>query len=65
MKQKQTFIDCYLGKYKWYRKFRGGTWFLHEFTKSASELTFIQGERWWARYGGLNRYSIVIEQENY
>jgi hypothetical protein len=65
MKQKQTWIDTYLGGYKWYRKLRKGYWYKHQFTKDAEELTFPQGEMWWARYGELNRYSVVIEQEIY
>lgn len=59
----QTWLDVYLGKYKWYRKIRGGYWYKHQFTKDAQELTFIEGKTWWARYGELNRYSIVVEQE--
>ena len=65
MKQKQTLIDAYLGKYKLYRKFRKGFWFKHQFTQSASELSFVAGETWWARYGEINRYSKVIGQEFY
>ncbi len=65
MKNKQTWLDVYLGKYKWYRKIRGGYWYKHQFTKDAIELTFDEGGTWWARYGELNRYSIVIEQEIY
>lgn len=62
---KQTWLDVYLGKYKWYRKIRGGAWFKHRFTNDAEQLTFTEGETWWARYGLINRYSTVIEQENY
>ena len=65
MKQKQTWLDTYFGKYKFYRKLRGGYWYKHQFTKYAIELTFDEGDTWWARYGELNRYSIVIEQEIY
>ena len=65
MENKQTWLDFYLGKYKWYRKKRGGYWYKHQFTKDASELTFTEGVTWWAKYGEINRYSIVIEQEIY
>jgi hypothetical protein len=65
MKQKQTWIDTYLGRYSWYRKLRKGYWYKHQFTKDAQELTFPQGKTWWARYGEINRYSIVIKQEIY
>ena len=65
MIQKQTWIDVYLGKYKWYRRLRKGCWYKHQFTKYAQELTFLPGRTWWARYGEINRYSIVIAIENY
>lgn len=63
MEQKQTWIDVYLGKYKWYRKLRKGTWYKHRFTQDAQELSFLPNKVWWARYDECNRYSIVIEQE--
>jgi hypothetical protein len=65
MEQKQNWIDNYLGIFSWYRKLRKGYWYKHQFTKDAQELTFQQGKTWWARYGEINRYSIVIEQEIY
>lgn len=60
---KQTWLDVYLGKFKWYRKLRKGTWYKHQFTKDAEELTFPQGNTWWARYGKINRYSDVVATE--
>lgn len=65
MESKQIWLDVYLGKYKWYRKKRGGYWHKHQFTKDARELTFDEGVTFWAKYGEINRYSIVIEQEIY
>lgn len=65
MKQKQTWLDVYLGRYKWYRKLKGGKWYLHQFTIHAEELTFSKGDTFWARYGKLNRYTNVIEQEQW
>jgi hypothetical protein len=65
MKQKQTWIDVYLGKYKWYRRLRKGCWYKHQFTKDAQELSFLPGKTWWARYREINRYSIVIAIETY
>jgi len=62
---KQTWLHVYLGKYKCYRKLLGGTWYKHQFTKDAAELTFIEGHTWWAVYPKLNRYSNVIEQETW
>lgn len=63
MKQKQTWMDTYLGNYCWFRKLRKGDWYKHQFTKNAQELNFPKGLIWWARYGEINRYSIVVEQE--
>jgi hypothetical protein len=65
MKQKQTWVDTYLGRYKWYRKLRKGYWYQHKFTIDAEELTLPQGKTFWSRYGEINRYSIVIKQEIY
>ena len=62
---KQTWLDCYLGKFKLYRRLKGGSWFLHEFTIDAEQITFRKGNRFWARYGELNRYTKVIKQESY
>ena len=52
-------------RYRWYRKWKGGTWYKQQFTKDAEELTFPQGKTFWATYGNLNRYSKVIETEVY
>lgn len=60
---KQTWLDVYFGKFKLYRKMRKGTRYKHQFTKDAEELTFPQGDTWWARYGKINRYSDVIATE--
>jgi hypothetical protein len=54
-----------LSKYKWYRKLSKGTWYKHQFTSDAGELTFPQGSTFWARYGNINRYSVVIDTEHY
>ena len=52
-------------RYKFWRKFKGGGWYKHQFTRDANELSFPQGKTWWARYGKINRYSEVIETEDY
>ena len=66
MKNQNTkIIDVYFGGFKWYRKFRNGCWYLHKFTKAAEELTFPEGKTFWARYGEINRYSVVITEEFY
>jgi len=62
---KQTWLDVYFGKFKWYRKLRGGKWYHHQFTKDAEQLNFPEGKTWWARYGNLNRYSKVISEEKW
>jgi hypothetical protein len=62
---KQTWLDVYLGKFLWYRKITGGTWYNHRFTKDAIELTFTEGDTWWAKYDKINRYSDVINIELY
>jgi hypothetical protein len=62
---KQTWLDVYLGRYKWYRKLRGGKWYLHQFTVDAEQLTFEAGKCWWARYATQNKYSIVVGEEDY
>jgi hypothetical protein len=62
---KQTWLDVYFGKYEWYRKIRGGRWYCHQFTKDAEQLTFPEGKTWWARHGNLNRYSKVIDEEQW
>jgi hypothetical protein len=63
--KKQTAVDTYFGRYKWYRKLVGSFWYKHQFTKDANELTFTAGGTWWARYNQCNRYSEVIEIETY
>lgn len=58
-------IDVYFGKYKWFRKYRGGKWYLHKFTRDAKELTFNKNPFFWAKYGNINRYSRVVGEEEY
>jgi len=52
-------------RFKWWRKLKGGTWYKHQFTRDAIELTFDEGGTWWTRYDKINRYSSVIEVESY
>ena len=65
MKQKHTWIDTYLDKYKWYRKLRKGYWYKHRFTLLGHQLRLNDRRDWWARYGEVNAFSSVIEQEIY
>ena len=41
-------------EFRWYRKWRGGTWYKHSFTLAANELGLPTGGTWWVIYG--NRY---------
>ena len=51
--------------FKWYRKWKGGTWYKHQFTKDALWLCITFTGTWWARYEKINRYSDVIKIEIY
>lgn len=62
-KQKTILIDYYFSRFKLYRKWRKCTWYKHQFTKEALELSINFTGTWWALYGEINRYSIVIEIE--
>lgn len=62
---KVKWADIHLGKFEFYRKLKGGKWYLHEFTKDAEQLTFNKGSRFWTRYGYMNRYTKVILEETY
>ena len=62
---KQSSIDTHLGKYKWYRRLIGGYWYKHQFTRDVQDICVTFVGVWWARYGEINRYSMVVEQEIY
>jgi hypothetical protein len=51
--------------FKWYRKWRGGVWYKHEFTDYAMQISLPPCSTFWARYGKINRYTDVIETEDY
>lgn len=63
--QMPIYIDYYLSNYKWYRKLRKKTWYKHEFTVDALELSLTFTGTFWGLYGKINRYSEVIDVENY
>jgi hypothetical protein len=65
MKNNRYWLDYYLSKYKWYRKWRKGYWYKHKFTTDALQLSLNFYGCWWARYPKINRYSIVIDTEFY
>lgn len=54
-----------LNRFKWYRKWRKGTWYKHQFTKDALCISPTFTGAFWARYPNINRYSIVIDNETY
>lgn len=53
-----------LSNYKWYRKWKGGTWYQHQFTTRAAFAFGFNGT-FWTRYGKINDYSDVIDIEIY
>ncbi|MGU3377639.1 hypothetical protein [Chryseobacterium sp. M5A1_1a] len=55
-----SWIDMYLGRFQIYRFFRRGTWYKHQFTNDATQITLPEGKTFWARYSEINRYSKVI-----
>lgn len=57
--------DYYLNKFRWYRKWRKLTWYKHKFTSDALELSLSFTGTFWALYSNINRYSIVIETEEW
>ena len=65
IKKKPIWTDYYLNKYKWYRKWRKCTWYKHEFTKDALEISMTFVGTWWALYGNINRYSKVVDKEQW
>jgi hypothetical protein len=52
-------------RFKWYRKLLGGIWYKHELTIDSAQIFLTPGEKFWARYDEINRYSKIIETENY
>lgn len=54
-----------LSSFKWYRKWRKCTWYKHQFTRDALQLSVTFQGTFWALYGNINRYSIVIETEEW
>lgn len=64
-KSTMTWFDVYLGKFKWYRKLKGGDWWQHQFSRDAMQLQFPPGKTFWARYPKINRYSDIINHEYY
>jgi hypothetical protein len=60
-----TWIDVYLSCFKWYRKYKKGVWYKHQFTNDALDLSVNLVGFFWTRYGKLNRYSDVVSIERY
>jgi hypothetical protein len=59
------YTDYYLNRFKWYRKLRGGSWYKHQFTSEALQLSITFTGSYWALYGKINRYTKVIDSEQY
>jgi len=51
-----------MSRFKWYRKWRGGRWYKHENTYQLPGLLFTS---FWARYGEINRYTKVVDIEDF
>ncbi len=51
--------------FKWFRKYKGGVWYKHEFTLDSMDISIIPFQTFWARYGELNRYTKVIKTEEW
>ena len=64
-KKKPVKMDYYLSRFKWYRKFRKCTWYKHQFTNDALQLSYNLTGTFWALYDNINRYSNVIEIESW
>ena len=63
IKTKPIWTDYHLNGFKWYRKCRKQTWYKHQFTNDALELSITFTGNWWALYGKINRYSDVVDTE--
>ena len=53
-KKKSILTDYYLNCFRFYRKWRKTTWFKHQFTNDALELSISFTRTWWALYGKIN-----------
>ena len=51
-----------LSGFKWYRKLIGGIWYKH---KNTYQLPGLYFDYFWAQYPKINRYSDVVDIENY
>ena len=65
IKTKPIWTDYHLNGFKWYRKWRKCKWYKHQFTNDALELSPFFVGTWWALYGKINRYSDVVETEEW
>ena len=57
-------ITC-MSRYRFWRKLLGGTWYQHEYTERAVDLTFVPGKRWWSRSSAESSYNKLIIVESY
>ncbi len=52
-------------EFKWWRRLLGGVWYKHSSSRDGLELSMSIGTTWWARHYKINRFSDVIQIENY
>lgn len=65
IKTNPIWTDYHLNGFKWYRKWRKCKWYKHQFTNDALQLSITFTGTWWALYGKINRYSDVVETEEW
>jgi len=63
--KKPIWTDYHLNGFKFYRKWRKTNWYKHQFTNDALQLSMTFTGTWWALYGNINRYSNVVETEEW
>ena len=54
-----------MNNFNWYRRFKGGVWYQHQFTQYAQWICSTWTGKFWVGYGEINKYSNVIKEENY
>lgn len=54
-----------LSNFKFYRKLKRGIWYKHQFTNDALDLCCTFVGSFWAKYDEINRYSTVIDIEEW
>lgn len=60
---KKMIVFYFLVNFKFYRKYKGGIWYKHQFTEDANNIGLIG--TFWARFSKNNRYTEILETEFY